>query len=206
MEKFKNFEGVAAPLPILNVDTDMIIPKQFLKTIQRTGLGKNLFFEMRYAQDETENPDFVLNREPWTHASILVAGDNFGCGSSREHAVWAIRDFGIRCIIAPAFADIFHSNCFKNGILPIRLPQADVEVLMQDAGRGEAGKLAIDLDGQTVTRADGSAFAFEIDPFLKHCLLEGLDDIALTLQKEAKITAFEATRRETQAWLAAEPL
>jgi len=203
MEKFQNFEGIAAPLPIINVDTDMIIPKQFLKTVTRTGLGKNLFFEMRYTQAGAEKPDFILNREPWNHAAILVAGQNFGCGSSREHAVWAIADFNIRCVIAPSFADIFYSNCFKNGILPIRLPQGDVEALMKAAERGCGGKLAIDLAAQTVTRADGNVFSFEIDPFLKRCLLEGLDDIALTLQKEDKIAAFEARQCETHPWLVA---
>ncbi len=203
MEKFQNFEGVAASLPIINVDTDMIIPKQFLKTVTRTGLGKNLFFEMRYTQDGAEKPDFVLNREPWNHATILVAGQNFGCGSSREHAVWAIADFNIRCIIAPSFADIFYSNCFKNGILPIQLSQGDVETLMKDAERGRDGSLAINLEAQTVTRGDGSVFSFEIDPFLKRCLLEGLDDIALTLQKEDKIAAFEARQCEMHPWLVA---
>ena len=203
MEKFQNFKGIVAPLPIINVDTDMIVPKQFLKTVTRTGLGKNLFFEMRYAQDGAEKPDFILNREPWKHATILVAGRNFGCGSSREHAVWAIADFKIRCVIAPSFADIFYSNCFKNGILPIQLPQGDVETLMKDAERGEDGMLSIDLAAQTVTRADGGAFSFEIDPFLKRCLLEGLDDISLTLQKEEKIAAFEARQHETHPWLSA---
>ncbi|MCE2509616.1 MAG: 3-isopropylmalate dehydratase small subunit [Alphaproteobacteria bacterium] len=201
MEKFENFEGIAAALPMINVDTDMIIPKQFLKTIKRTGLGKNLFYDMRCTPEGEQKTDFVLNQPPWTEAKILVAGLNFGCGSSREHAVWAIRDFGIRCVIAPSFADIFYGNCFKNGILPIRLDEETVNVLMQAAEEGEKGALKIDLDGQTITRADGSTLAFTIDPFLKHCLLEGLDDIALTLQKEAKISAFEAKQRDAQPWL-----
>ncbi|MGB1546990.1 MAG: 3-isopropylmalate dehydratase small subunit [Alphaproteobacteria bacterium] len=201
MEKFKNVEGIAAPLAMINVDTDMIIPKQFLKTIKRTGLGENLFYDMRFTPEGEQKADFVLNQEPWKNAKVLIAGLNFGCGSSREHAVWAIRDFGIRCVIAPSFADIFYGNCFKNGILPIRLPEETVETLMKAADEGEKGALKIDLEAQTITRADGSTLSFEIDPFLKHCLLEGLDDIALTLQKEEKIAAFEARHREAQPWL-----
>ncbi|MEW5703875.1 MAG: 3-isopropylmalate dehydratase small subunit [Pseudomonadota bacterium] len=203
MEKFQTLEGIAAPLRRINVDTDMIIPKQFLKTIKRTGLGESLFHEMRTAPDGSPKADFVLNRAPWNRAKILVAGANFGCGSSREHAVWAILDFGIRCVIAPSFADIFYGNCFKNGILPIRLPEETVAALMADAESGEKGKLKVDLPAQTITRADGATIPFAIEPFLKSCLLEGLDDIALTLRKEAKIAAFEASQRETRPWLAA---
>jgi len=201
MEKFTKLTGVAAPMPIKNVDTDMIIPKQFLKTIQRSGLGKNLFDEMRYNEDGSENPDFVLNKPQYRDANILVAGDNFGCGSSREHAPWAILDFGIRCVIAPSFADIFYNNCFKNGILPIRLPQADVSKLMDDAQRGANATLTVDLEAQTIEGPDGGSISFDIDPFRKHCLLNGLDDIGLTLQKEDKIAAFEAKQKAERPWL-----
>ena len=201
MEKFQNFAGIAAPLPMINVDTDMIIPKQFLKTIKRTGLGENLFYDMRYAPDGTVKADFVLNQAPWKSAKVLVTSANFGCGSSREHAVWAICDFGIRCVIAPSFADIFYGNCFKNGILAVRLAEETVEALMKAAEKGEDGALKIDLESQILTRADGTTLSFDIDPYLKHCLLEGLDDIALTLKKEEKIAAFEAKQRETQPWL-----
>ncbi|HIJ61563.1 MAG TPA: 3-isopropylmalate dehydratase small subunit [Rhodospirillaceae bacterium] len=201
MEKFTKLTGVAAPLPILNIDTDMIIPKQFLKTIKRTGLGKNLFEEMRYTGDGKENPDFVLNRPAYRKASILVTGANFGCGSSREHAPWALADFGIRCVIAASFADIFYSNCFKNGILPIRLDQADVDKLMDDAQRGANAVVSIDLDKQEITGPDGGCIRFDIDPFRKHCLLNGLDDIGLTLQKQPKIEDFESRRKLEQPWL-----
>jgi len=201
MEKFTKLTGVAAPMPIKNVDTDMIIPKQFLKTIQRSGLGKNLFDEMRYNEDGSENPDFVLNKPQYRDANILVAGDNFGCGSSREHAPWAILDFRIRCVIAPSFADIFYNNCFKNGILPIRLPQADVSKLMDDAQRGANATLTVDLEAQTIEGPDGGSISFDIDPFRKHCLLNGLDDIGLTLQKEDKIAAFEAKQKAERPWL-----
>jgi 3-isopropylmalate/(R)-2-methylmalate dehydratase small subunit len=203
MDRFTTLTGVAAPLPLINVDTDMIIPKQFLKTIKRTGLGRNLFDEMRYAADGSENPDFVLNRPAYRNATILVAGDNFGCGSSREHAPWALLDFGIRCVIAPSFADIFYNNCFKNGILPIRLPQDDVDKLMDDAERGANAILTVDLEAQTITGPDGGSIGFEIDPFLKRCLLEGLDDIGLTLEKGEAIDAFEKRRAQTAPWLAA---
>jgi len=203
MEKFETLEGVAAPLPQINVDTDMIIPKQFLKTIKRSGLGKNLFDEMRYEEDGSEKPDFVLNKPAYRKAKILVAGDNFGCGSSREHAPWAIADFGIRCVIAPSFADIFFNNCFKNGILPIPLPQEDVDKLMGDAENGANATLTIDLEAQTITRPDGSKIAFEVDPFRKRCLLEGLDDIGLTMEKSAAIDAFEAKAAAQRPWLAA---
>jgi 3-isopropylmalate/(R)-2-methylmalate dehydratase small subunit len=202
MQKFDRLTGVAAPLPLINVDTDMIIPKQFLKTIKRTGLGKNLFDEMRYTTDGAEIPDFVLNRPAYRHAQILVAGENFGCGSSREHAPWALLDFGIRCVIAPSFADIFYNNCFKNGILPIALPQAEVDKLMDDAERGANAILSVDLESQTITGPDGGSIAFEIDPHLKRCLLEGLDDIGLTLEKADAIAAFEAKRAVATPWLA----
>ncbi len=201
MEKFTTLRGVAAPLPMINVDTDMIIPKQFLKTIHRSGLGKNLFDEMRYDDSGAEKPDFVLNRAAYREAVILVAGDNFGCGSSREHAPWALLDFGIRCVIAPSFADIFYNNCFKNGILPIVLPQAEVDLLMADAERGANATLAVDLEAQEITGPDGGVVAFDIEPFRKHCLLNGLDDIALTLEKAAAVDGFEATQRAAQPWL-----
>ena len=201
MEKFTRLTGVAAPLPITNIDTDMIIPKQFLKTIQRTGLGKALFHEMRYHEDGSENPGFVLNKPQYRNARILVAGDNFGCGSSREHAPWALADFGIRCIISTSFADIFYSNCFKNGILPIVLPREDVDKLMDDAARGANATVTIDLEKQEITGPDGGTIHFDIDPFRKHCLLEGLDDIGLTLQKQDKIEAFEKKQAETAPWL-----
>ena len=200
MDKFTKLTGVAAPLPMINVDTDMIIPKQFLKTIKRTGLGKNLFDEMRYDGTGAENPDFVLNKPAYRAASILVAGENFGCGSSREHAPWALLDFGIRCVIAPSFADIFFNNCFKNGILPIRLPQADVDKLMDDANRGANAAVTIDLENQVITGPDGGSISFEVDAFRKHCLLNGLDDIGLTLQKVDKIAAFEDGLTRDQPW------
>ncbi len=201
MEKFTRLTGVAAPLPITNIDTDMIIPKQFLKTIKRSGLGKALFYEMRYNEDGSENPDFVLNRPQYRNASILVAGENFGCGSSREHAPWALLDFGIHCIIAPSFADIFYSNCFKNGILPIVLPKEDVDRLMEDAERGANATVTVDLEKQEITGPDGGVIRFDIDPFRKHCLLEGLDDIGLTLQKLDRIEAYEKRQAEEFPWL-----
>ena len=199
MEKFDKLTGIAAPLDIINVDTDMIIPKQFLKTIQRSGLGKNLFDEMRYAPDGQEIADFVLNQAAYREAQILVAGDNFGCGSSREHAPWALLDFGIRCIIAPSFADIFYNNCFKNGILPIVLPQAEVDKLMDDAKRGANATISVDLENQTINGPDGGTISFEVDGFRKHCLMEGLDDIGLTLQRAQAIDAYEETLDE-QPW------
>lgn len=199
MEPFKTLTAVAAPLPIVNIDTDMIIPKQFLKTIKRTGLGANLFDEMRFTPDGEEVADFVLNKPGFRNTGILVAGANFGCGSSREHAPWALLDFGIKVIIAPSFADIFFNNCFKNGMLPIRLPQETVDVLMADAGKGES--LTVDLVAQEIKRANGDVIAFEVDPFRKKCLMEGLDDIGLTLEKEDKISAFEAKQKQTQPWL-----
>ena len=201
MEKFTVLTGVAAPLPMINVDTDMIIPKQFLKTIKRTGLGKNLFDEMRYTQDGKEVPDFVLNKPAYRAAKVLIAGNNFGCGSSREHAPWAIADFGIRCVIAPDFADIFFNNCFKNGILPIKLPTEQVDALMKQAENGANATFTIDLENQQIVAPDGSKTAFEVDAFRKHCLLNGLDDIGLTLMKDAKIAAFEAARKQSSPWL-----
>jgi len=201
MEKFTQLTGIAAPLPMINVDTDMIIPKQFLKTIKRTGLGIHAFSEMRYLDDGSENPDFVLNKPAYRNAEILVAGDNFGCGSSREHAPWAILDFGIRCIIAPSFADIFYNNCFKNGILPIVLPQEEVDKLMDDAERGANAVITVDLESQTIKGPDGGELSFEVDPFRKHCLLNGLDDIALSLEKVDHIAAHEVRRREATPWL-----
>ena len=201
MQKFTTLRGVAAPLPMINVDTDMIIPKQFLKTIKRTGLGKNLFDELRYEMDGKEKPDFVLNQPAYRKAQILVAGENFGCGSSREHAPWALLDFGIRCIIAPSFADIFYNNCFKNGILPIKLPQSEVDKLMDDAKRGANAIVTIDLEKQEITGPDGGRIHFEVDPFRKHCLVNGLDDIGLTLEKAASIDSFEARDRMARPWM-----
>jgi len=201
MEKFTKLTGIAAPLALINVDTDMIIPKQFLKTIKRTGLGVHLFDEMRYGDDGKEKPDFVLNREPYRKAKILITGENFGCGSSREHAPWALLDFGIRCVIAPSFADIFYNNCFKNGILPVALPKETVEKLMEYARGGANATLTVDLAAQTVTGPDSVPIRFEIDAFRKHCLLNGLDDIGLTLQKAAAIDAFEERQKRAQPWL-----
>jgi len=201
MQKFTTLRGVAAPLPMINVDTDMIIPKQFLKTIKRTGLGKNLFDELRYETDGREKPDFMLNQPAYRKAQILVAGENFGCGSSREHAPWALLDFGIRCVIATSFADIFYNNCFKNGILPIRLPQSDVDLLMDDAKRGSNAIVTVDLEKQEITGPDGGLIHFDIEPFRKHCLLNGLDDIGLTLEKAGDIDSFEQRDRLTRPWL-----
>ena len=200
MEKFDMLTGVAAPLEIMNVDTDMIIPKQYLKTIARTGLGKGLFSEMRYRDDGSENPDFVLNKPAYRNAKIIIAGDNFGCGSSREHAPWALLDFGVRCVISTSFADIFYNNCFKNGILPIKVSAADLEKLMDDAARGANATLTIDLRAQEIRGPDGGVIKFEIDPFRKHCLLEGLDEIGLTLQKADKITDFESRVAAARPW------
>jgi len=201
MTPFTTLTGVAAPLPLINIDTDMIIPKQFLKTIARTGLGKNLFDEMRYTLDGAEIPGFVLNQAAYRKAQILVAGENFGCGSSREHAPWALLDFGIRCVIAPSYADIFYGNCFKNGILPIVLPQEQVDALMEDARKGENARISIDLAAQTVTGSDGKSYRFEVDAFKKHCLLNGLDDIDLTLEKKASIDAYEITAATQRPWV-----
>jgi len=201
MERFTKLSGIAAPLPMMNVDTDMIIPKQFLKTIKRSGLGVNLFDEMRYDDDGRELPDFVLNKPQYRNAEILVAGENFGCGSSREHAPWAIKDFGIRCVIAPSFADIFYNNCFKNGILPIALPQDQVDLLMREAEKGANARFEVDLEAQTVTTPEGEVIPFELDAFKKHCLLEGLDDIGLTLSKADAIDSFEARAAQSRPWV-----
>jgi 3-isopropylmalate/(R)-2-methylmalate dehydratase small subunit len=201
MEKFEKLTAIAAPLPQINVDTDMIIPKQYLKTIKRSGLGVALFDEMRYGDDGEENPDFVLNQEPWRDAEILVTGANFGCGSSREHAPWAIKDFGIRCIIAPSYADIFYNNCFKNGILPVTLPQEQVDRLMEDAQQGGNARITVDLENQVIVGADGTEYRFEIDPFKKHCLLEGLDDIGLTLERASEIDAYESRVAAERPWV-----
>jgi 3-isopropylmalate/(R)-2-methylmalate dehydratase small subunit len=203
MDKFTTLSGVAAPLPQINVDTDMIIPKQFLKTIKRTGLGKNLFHEMRYDDEGEEIAHFLLNQPAYRNTKILIAGENFGCGSSREHAPWALMDFGIRCIVATSFADIFYNNCFKNGILPIVLPQEDVDKLMDDASRGANAVVTVDLETQTITGPDGGSIAFEIDPHRRHCLLNGLDDIGLTMEKADSIDAFEAEYARRTPWLAA---
>lgn len=200
MDKFTTLTGVAAPLPIMNVDTDKIIPKQYLKTIERKGLGTGLFDEMRRTPDGKDIADFVLNKPAYRQAKILVTGENFGCGSSREHAPWALLDFGIRAVIAPSFADIFYNNCFKNGILPIALPAVQVDLLMQDAENGANAVLTIDLEAQTISRPNGESVRFEIDPFRRHCLLNGLDDIGLTLQKKDSIAAYEARSRAAQPW------
>ncbi|MDC1382058.1 3-isopropylmalate dehydratase small subunit [Candidatus Puniceispirillum sp.] len=201
MQKFDKLSGIAAPLNILNIDTDMIIPKQFLKTIKRSGLGKNLFDEMRFNQDGSEIANFVLNQNPYRNAKILVAGDNFGCGSSREHAPWALLDFGVRCVISTSFADIFYNNCFKNGILPIVVSADDRDALMADACDVENPELAVNLPEQTIQRPNGPKVSFEIDSFRKKCLLEGLDDIGLTLEKVSDIDSFEVRRDQAQPWL-----
>ncbi|GAA6209957.1 3-isopropylmalate dehydratase small subunit [Cognatishimia sp. WU-CL00825] len=201
MEKYQKLTGIAAPMPLVNIDTDMIIPKVFLKSIQRTGFGVNLFDEMRYNRDGSEIADFVLNKPQYRNTEILVAGDNFGCGSSREHAPWAIADFGIKCVVSTSFADIFFNNCFKNGILPIVLPQETVDLLMSDAEKGENARMTVDLEAQEITTSDGEIIKFDVDPHRKHCLLEGLDDIGQTMQKEASIDAFEATANASRPWV-----
>ena len=201
MEKFSTVNGVAAPMRSINVDTDKIIPKQYLKTIKRTGLGKNLFAEMRYNEDGSEREDFVLNKPAYRNSQILVAGDNFGCGSSREHAPWAILDFGIKVVISTSFADIFHNNCFKNGILPIKVTPEQLELLFDDADRGSNATLTVDLENQKITRPDGDVVKFKMDPFRKQCLLEGLDDIGQTLQRKGKIDGFEERQKTGQPWL-----
>ncbi len=200
MQKFTTLEGVAAPLRMINVDTDMVIPKQYLKTIKRTGLGKGLFSEMRYKDDGSENPDFVLNKPAYRNAKILVADDNFGCGSSREHAPWALMDFGIRCVISTSFGDIFYNNCFKNGILPIRVSPEDLEKLFEDAERGANATLSIDLEKQEIRGPDGGVVKFQVDAFRKHCLLNGLDDIGLTKQKADQIATYEKKVAEQRPW------
>ena len=201
MEKFKTLRGIAAPLDILNIDTDMIITKQFLKTIKRSGLGKNLFDEMRYSPDGSVIREFVLNNEPWKEAKILIAGDNFGCGSSREHAPWALLDFGIRCIISTNFADIFYNNCFKNGILPVKVSEDERQALLADSKDKENPVLNIDLPNQTINRPNGVSVKFDLDPFRKKCLLEGLDDISLTLEKKNQIESYESYRNDNHPWL-----
>ena len=201
MDKFTTLTGIAAPMPLVNIDTDMIIPKQYLKTIHRSGLGKNLFDEMRYDANGNELPDFVLNQPAYRDSQIIVAGDNFGCGSSREHAPWALLDFGIRCVISTSFADIFYNNCFKNGILPIVMPKEAVDALMDDARKGANARITVDLENQTVTSSDGQSFGFEIDPFRKHCLLNGLDDIGLTMEKSGSIDTFEAQMAQSRPWV-----
>ncbi|MGC6529994.1 MAG: 3-isopropylmalate dehydratase small subunit [Candidatus Puniceispirillaceae bacterium] len=201
MQKFDQLTGVAAPMEIMNIDTDMIIPKQFLKTIKRSGLGANLFHEMRFDNDGGEISDFILNKPAYRGAQIIVAGDNFGCGSSREHAPWALLDFGIRCVISTSFADIFYNNCFKNGILPIKVSAEDRDALMADAKDAENPELSVDLVAQTITRPNGPVVSFDIDPFRKQCLLDGLDDIGLTMEKSETITAYEETRQSSHPWL-----
>lgn len=201
MEKFTKFTGIAAPMPLVNIDTDMILPKQHLKVIKRSGLGKFLFEELRYDKDGSEIDAFVLNRPAYRAAEILVAGDNFGCGSSREHAPWAIKDFGIRCVISTSFADIFFHNCFKNGILPITLPQHQVDVLMEDAGRGANARVTVDLEAQQVTTSDGHTFDFDVDPFKRKCMLEGLDEIGITMENADAIDAFEAQSANARPWV-----
>ena len=201
MQPFTTLTSTPAPLKVVNVDTDMIIPKQYLKTIKRTGLGKGLFSEQRYKDDGSENPDFVLNKPSYRTAKILVAGDNFGCGSSREHAPWALADFGIRCVISTSFGDIFYNNCFKNGLLPIRVSQEELDKLFDDADRGANATLTIDLEKQEIRGPDGGTIKFEIDPFRKHCMLNGLDDIGLTMEKGKSIDVFEAKEKAERPWL-----
>ncbi len=201
MDKFTTLTGIAAPMPLVNIDTDMIIPKQFLKTIHRSGLGKNLFDEMRFNADGTEVTDFILNQPAYRETQIIVAGDNFGCGSSREHAPWALLDFGIRCVISTSFADIVYNNCFKNGILPIVMPQEVVDVLMEDARKGANARMTVDLENLTVTTSDGQSFGFELDPFRRHCLLNGLDDIGLTMEKSSAIDTFETQMAQSRPWV-----
>lgn len=201
MDKFTTLTGVAAPMPIINVDTDMIIPKQYLKTIKRTGLGSALFSEMRYNEDGSENPDFVLNKPAYRQAKVIVAGDNFGCGSSREHAPWALLDFGIRCVISTSFADIFYNNCFKNGILPVVVTPEQLAALLDDAERGANATLSIDLEAQTIAGPDGGSIAFEIDPARKQTLLEGLDDIDMTMKQDSNISGFEGEMATDRPWV-----
>ncbi|MBB5753483.1 3-isopropylmalate dehydratase small subunit [Prosthecomicrobium pneumaticum] len=200
MEKFTTLDGVAAPLPIINIDTDMIIPKDYLKTIKRTGLGKGLFAEMRYREDGSENPDFVLNKPAYRSATILVAGDNFGCGSSREHAPWALADYGIRCVISTSFADIFYNNCFNNGILPAIVSPEDLDKLLDDAGRGSNARLEVDLEAQVIRGPDGGSVPFQIDPARKEKLLSGLDDIGITMVKDTQIAAYESRAAAARPW------
>lgn len=201
MDKFEKLTAIAAPMPLINIDTDMIIPKQFLKTIKRSGLGVSAFYEMRYDMDGNENPEFVLNQDAYRDASILVAGDNFGCGSSREHAPWALLDFGIKCVISTSFADIFFNNCFKNGILPIVVTPDQLAILMDDAQKGSNARMVVDLENQVVESSDGVQIPFDVDPHRKHCLLNGLDDIGLTMEKAGAIEAFETQMAEARPWV-----
>ena len=201
MEKFEKLTAIAAPMPLINIDTDMIIPKQFLKTIKRSGLGVSAFHEMRYNLDGSENPDFVLNHEAYKGVNILAAGDNFGCGSSREHAPWALLDFGIRCVISTSFADIFYNNCFKNGILPVVVTEDELQLLMKDAEKGSNARMVVDLENQQIETSDGEVIAFDVDQHRKHCLINGLDDIGLSMEKIASIDAFEAQRAQRAPWV-----
>ena len=201
MEKFEKLTAIAAPMPLINIDTDMIIPKQFLKTIKRTGLGVSAFYEMRYNLDGSNKPDFVLNKEAYKDANILVAGDNFGCGSSREHAPWALLDFGIRCVISTSFADIFYNNCFKNGILPVIINEEQLRLLMKDAKKGSNSRMVVDLENQNIETSDGDIITFDVDQHRKHCLINGLDDIGLTLEKVASIDAFETKMAQSAPWV-----
>ena len=201
MEKFEKLTAIAAPMPLINIDTDMIIPKQFLKTIKRTGLGVSAFYEMRYNLDGSNKPDFVLNKEAYKDANILVAGDNFGCGSSREHAPWALLAIGIRCVISTSFADIFYNNCFKNGILPVIVTEEQLRLLMKDAEKGSNSRMVVDLENQNIETSDGDVIAFDVDPHSKHCLINGLDDIGLTLEKVASIDAFETKMAQSAPWV-----
>ena len=201
MEKFEKLTAIAAPMPLINIDTDMIIPKQFLKTIKRSGLGVNAFHEMRYDLDGNENPDFVLNNEAYKGANILVAGDNFGCGSSREHAPWALLDFGIRCVISTSFADIFYNNCFKNGILPVVVSEDELQLLMKDAEKGSNARMIVDLENQQIETSDGEVISFDVDQHRKHCLMNGLDDIGLSMEKMASVDAFEAQMAQSAPWV-----
>ena len=201
MEKFEKLTAIAAPMPLINIDTDMIIPKQFLKTIKRSGLGVNAFHEMRYDLDGNENPDFVLNNEAYKGANILVAGDNFGCGSSREHAPWALLDFGIRCVISTSFADIFYNNCFKNGILPVIVSEDELQLLMKDAEKGSNARMIVDLENQQIETSDGEVISFDVDQHRKHCLMNGLDDIGLSMEKIASVDAFEAQMAQSAPWV-----
>ena len=201
MEKFEKLTAIAAPMPLINIDTDMIIPKQFLKTIKRSGLGVNAFHEMRYDLDGNENPDFVLNNEAYKGANILVAGDNFGCGSSREHAPWALLDFGIRCVISTSFADIFYNNCFKNGILPVVVSEDELQLLMKDAENGSNARMIVDLENQQIETSDGEVISFDVDQHRKHCLINGLDDIGLSMEKIASVDAFEAQMAQSAPWV-----
>jgi len=201
MEKFEKLTAIAAPMPLINIDTDMIIPKQFLKTIKRSGLGVNAFHEMRYDLDGNENPDFVLNNEAYKGANILVAGDNFGCGSSREHAPWALLDFGIRCVISTSFADIFYNNCFKNGILPVVVSEDELQLLMKDAEKGSNARMIVDLENQQIETSDGQVISFDVDQHRKHCSINGLDDIGLSMEKIASVDAFEAQMAQSAPWV-----